>query len=318
MEAVEVPRLLRLSESVRPFTESLGPITLIFMEGPQTRALADYLNEYLTGKPVEQILVPENRWQANMLLLNCVGQVIQRVRSQGKWLFFDFSHGITWLCQLITRAKWTIQFDGEAVPHSADFGAKRKHREPLMTVHFRGSRNSRVTAILTGHPIFYIVPSDKVRHHSEIRLLGPDPLTTANFYDEFPYKLRQNPARTLAAALLDQQTIAGLGNTLKCEILYAMRFAPTLRVSELLASQIDQLAGNIVGLAATASTFAVKGQAFPYRVYDRAGLPCGVCGAEITVDRSAQDNRLTWYCPSCQPIGREATLFGPGEPGAGG
>src|SRR5215470_10037221 len=79
------------------------------MEGPQTRALADQLNELLTGKPVERILVPQNRWQANVLMLNCVGQVIQRVRSHGKWLFFDFSHGVTWLCQLITRSKWTIR-----------------------------------------------------------------------------------------------------------------------------------------------------------------------------------------------------------------
>src|ERR1700744_5201388 len=78
------------------------------MEGPQTRALAEHLNDVITGKLVERILVPEHRWQANMLLLNCVGQVVQRVRSHGKWLFFDFSHGVTWLCQLITKAKWTV------------------------------------------------------------------------------------------------------------------------------------------------------------------------------------------------------------------
>src|SRR3954466_5347249 len=71
------PRLFALSHANTP-------ITLFCMEGPQTRALADHLNELITGKPVEQILVPEHRWQANMLLLNCVGQVIQRVRSHGK------------------------------------------------------------------------------------------------------------------------------------------------------------------------------------------------------------------------------------------
>lgn len=279
------------------------------MEGPQTRALADHLNEHLTGKPVEQILVPENRWQANMLLLNCVGQVIQRVRSHGKWIFLDFSHGITWMCQLITRSKWTIRFASE---QEADTPEK-KRREPLITAHFRSaSRNQRITAILTGHPIFYILPTEKVRGHQEIQALGPDPLTTATFYDEFPYRLRQNPSRTVAAALLDQQTVAGLGNTLKCEILYAMRFAPTLRVAEMLASQIDQLAGSIVGLTATATTFAIRNETFPYRVFDRAGLPCGICGTEITVDRSAQDNHLTWYCPACQPVGREPTLFAPG------
>src|SRR5579862_5935238 len=106
------------------------------MEGPQTRALAEHLNDVVTGKFVERILVPEHRWQANVLLLYCVGQVIQRVRSHGKWLFFDFSHGVTWLCQLITRAKWHVQLDAPNAPPPAH--VKKLKHPPLMTVHFRG------------------------------------------------------------------------------------------------------------------------------------------------------------------------------------
>src|SRR5271169_5105475 len=108
------------------------------MEGPQTRALAEHLNDVITGKLVERILVPENRWQANMLLLNCVGQVIQRVRSHGKFLFFDFSHGITWVCQLITKAKWTIVPSEEAPAYLSDTPSLLKPaRRPLITVSFR-------------------------------------------------------------------------------------------------------------------------------------------------------------------------------------
>src|SRR4051794_27706723 len=183
------------------------------MEGPHTRALAERLNEALTGKPVEQILVPENRWQANVLLLNCVGQVIQRVRSHGKWIFFDFSHGITWLSQLITRAKWTVLTGDRARlagrPSPQPPPAAPRVREPLITVHLRAPQPPAV--VLTGHPIFYILPTDKVRTHPEIKALGPDPLSTSTFYEDFPYRLRQNPGRTVAAALLDQEVIAGLG-----------------------------------------------------------------------------------------------------------
>ena len=105
--------------------------------------------------------------------------------------------------------------------------------------------------------------------------------------------------------------MAGLGNMLKCEILFATRFSPAVRVGTLLSSQVDFLAGTVVGLVATAATCASKGQAFPHRVYDRAGLACGICGTEIVVDRSGQDAHLTWYCPACQPVGREPTLFNP-------
>src|SRR5437764_1149230 len=170
------------------------------MEGPQTRVLADHLNDLLTGRPVSQILVPEHRWQANVLLLNCVGQVIQRVRSHGKWIFFDFSHGTTWLCQLIMRAKWKVHAgpapDVPTAPPS-------RRRTPLMTVHFLAPHDNpqqALRAVLTGHPIFYILPTDKARHHPDIQTLGPDPLASATFFDEFPYRLRQNPNRSVATA----------------------------------------------------------------------------------------------------------------------
>jgi formamidopyrimidine-DNA glycosylase len=285
------------------------------MESPQTRALAEHLNDFLTGKPVEQILVPENRWQANMLLINCVGQVIQRVRSHGKWLFFDFSHGITWLCQLVARARWTLLSREEMAAFEArregDVGVGRgARRRPLITLMLRGA-GAPVVAVLTGHPLFYILPTAKVWSHPEIQSLGPDPLASPGFHDMFPFRLRQTPGRTVAAGLLDQEVVAGIGNMLKCEILFAMRFAPSLKVGDLLASQIDHLSASVVGLVATSATFATRGEPFPRRVFDRAGLPCAVCVADITADRSGQDAHLTWYCPRCQPLGAEPTLFTP-------
>jgi formamidopyrimidine-DNA glycosylase len=293
-----------------------NPYPPSYMEGPHTRALAAHLNDTLTGIPVERILVPEHRWQANMLLLNCVGQVIQRVRSHGKWLFLDFSHGVTWLCQLITRAKWNILSDEQAAAFlaAADTPAdpsSKPPRRPLIALILKPRNAPRIVATLTGRPIFYILPTNKVYSHPEIQTLGPDPISTPTFHDDFPYRLRQNPARTVSAALLDQETIAGLGNMLKCEILFAVRFSPAARVSTLLASQIDRLASSTVALVATATEFATKGHPFPYRVFDKAGVPCSICGNEILADRSGQDAHLTWYCPTCQPLGREPTLFVP-------
>ena len=287
------------------------------MEGPHTRALAEHLNDVVTGKMVERILVPEHRWQANMLLLNCVGQVVQRVRSHGKWLFFDFSHGISWVCQLITKAKWAIvpteaneKYLTPPPPPPTPSRPHKRHRPPLITVCFRAQTSTPpIVAILTGHPAFFILPTEKVWAHPEIRALGPDPIGSPDFHDDFPYRLRQHPTRTVAATLLDQEIVAGLGNALKCEILFATRFSPSAKIGALMASQIDRLASSVVALVATATTFAGKGLPFPYRVYDRAGLLCTVCNTEIAVDRSGQDAHLSWYCPTCQPVGQEPNLF---------
>src|ERR1700743_779713 len=126
----------------------------MYMEGPHTRALAENLNDVITGKLVERILVPEHRWQANVLLLNCVGQVIQRVRSHGKWLFFDFSHGVTWICQLITKAKWSIFPPAEISTYLEEnsIASLKPARRPLIPVTFRTrSAEPPIVAILTGH-----------------------------------------------------------------------------------------------------------------------------------------------------------------------
>ena len=49
------------------------------MDGPQTYVLAAALTRQLCGVPVERLAVPAGRWQANVLLMHCAGQVIQRI-----------------------------------------------------------------------------------------------------------------------------------------------------------------------------------------------------------------------------------------------
>ena len=165
---------------------------------------------------------------------------------------------------------------------------------------------ARAWADLRGAAACELVGSDE--RDARLARLGPDPLRR----DADPARAwrRIHASRApIATLLMDQAVVAGIGNMLKCEILYATRLWPGVKVANLLASQIDFLAGTTVGIVATAATFASKSQPFPYRVYDRAGLPCGICGNEIAVDRGGQDAHLTWYCKVCQTVGKEPTLF---------
>ena len=210
------------------------------MDGPQTHALAAQLSQSLCGRSVERLDLPPNRWQANVLLLNCTGQVLQRIRAHGKWLFIDFSHGVTWACHLLAKSRWQITNETSA-PTSSRRAYSRSTREPLLTVHLRGN----LTARLTGRPLFLILPTDTLHQHPELSTLGPDPLLGPNFADLFAPRLRQAAPRTLASALLDQEILAGLGNALKCELLFELSIAPPTRIATLLASQLDQIAAAI-------------------------------------------------------------------------
>lgn len=269
------------------------------MDGPQTHALATQLNERLSAHQVERLELPEGRWQANVLLLNCTGQVIQQVRARGTWLFFDFSHGVTWACHLLARSSWHLaEASQERPPRPA-------RRTPLLTVHLRGG----VTATLTGRPIFLILPTDTLHQHRELRHMGPDPLTDEAFVSLAAPRLRQAASRTLASALLDQEIVAGVGNAMKCELLYTLRLSPATRIGTLLASQVEHVAESIVPLAQEAYQLARQGKRWRYHVYDRAGEGCPRCRTSIAVDRTGCDGHWSWYCPSCQPLPEEAGLF---------
>lgn len=298
------------------------------MDGPQTYTLAAALTRQLCGVAVERLTVPSGRWQANVLLLHCAGQVIQRISSHGKWLIFDFSHGVSWACCLLAKSRWQIsQTDPKADVSTASPEPKRvAGREPLLVVYLRNGR----TATLRGRPLFLTLPTATLWHHRDLRDLGPDPLVmpelthrpgaafvegSGPFGEVFLPRVRAAATRTLASALLDQSIVAGVGNPLKCEILFTLGLAPATRVGALYATLLGHVAATLEMLLRQSARELLElarsgsGTTSTFRVYDRAGEPCEVCGHAIEVDRSGADGRWSWHCPHCQRQPTTATLF---------
>lgn len=140
--------------------------------------------------------------------------------------------------------------------------------------------------------------------------VGPEPLGR----DFTPELLRGRLAgrRTaLKAALLDQRTLAGLGNIYVDEALWSARLHPTTVAGSLSWQAVVRLHGAIrealtLGIARQGSTLRdyslPNGEAGSmqneFRVYGREGEPCERCGAGIAKTRIA--GRGTWFCPRCQ------------------
>ncbi len=116
----------------------------------------------------------------------------------------------------------------------------------------------------------------------------------------------------LKAALLDQRTLAGMGNIYVDEALWRARLNPLRPASGLDRSELRRLHRGIRaalehGLARQGSTLrdyrlpdgSGGSMQHEFRVYGRGGEPCDRCGAPIAKTRIA--GRGTWYCPTCQP-----------------
>jgi formamidopyrimidine-DNA glycosylase len=117
---------------------------------------------------------------------------------------------------------------------------------------------------------------------------------------------------SLKAALLDQRTLAGMGNIYVDEALWRARLNPLRPAAGLDGAELRRLHRGIraaleQGLARQGST--LRDYRLPdggggsmqdeFRVYGRGGEPCDRCGAEIARTRIA--GRTTWFCPTCQP-----------------
>jgi formamidopyrimidine-DNA glycosylase len=115
----------------------------------------------------------------------------------------------------------------------------------------------------------------------------------------------------LKAALLDQRTVAGLGNIYADEALWRARLHPLRPAGSLDPAEIRALHRSIrraldVGIRRQGATLrdyrtpaGTRGaMQDEFKVYGRAGEPCSRCGATIAKTRAG--GRGTWFCPGCQ------------------
>jgi endonuclease-8 len=165
-----------------------------------------------------------------------------------------------------------------------------------------------LTTVAVGYHLHDValIPTDD--EGSVVGHLGPDllgPPDEPGGWDrvEAVRRLGAHPDQSVAEALLDQRNLAGVGNLYKSEVLFLRGLHPWTPVSK-----VEDLEGLVVlaqklldanrGRWVQATTGSVRRGEEVY-VYQRSGAPCRRCGTLI--QRAAQDDRVTFWCPKCQP-----------------
>jgi formamidopyrimidine-DNA glycosylase len=116
----------------------------------------------------------------------------------------------------------------------------------------------------------------------------------------------------LKAALLDQRTLAGLGNIYVDEALWYARVHPLRPAGSLERDELRRLHRAIrkaleLGIRRQGSTLtdyrlpdgSAGSMQHEFRAYGRTGEPCDRCGTPLSKTKVA--GRGTWFCPTCQP-----------------
>jgi formamidopyrimidine-DNA glycosylase len=131
--------------------------------------------------------------------------------------------------------------------------------------------------------------------------LGPDALDldTAALAEILGRERRQ-----LHPLLRDQRAIAGIGRAWSNEILHHAKLSPYALSTDLSDTEVQRLADAIDAELSRGLELREqgKGNAATYRVHDKLGEPCYVCGTLLA--RVEFEEHTIYYCPTCQTGGR--------------
>lgn len=224
------------------------------------------------------------------------GLLVEGTGTHGKHLLTRIEGGTTLHTHLRMQGSWTVLGMGKRLPRRADYEA----RVLLETDEGR-------TAVALRMPVVELLPTRD--EATIIGHLGPDPLRDDWDPDEAVRRLASAPERPLAAALLDQRNLAGLGNVWVNEACYLRGHSPWTPVGDVDLRRTVDLAAYLIQSSVSHSrpgmvTTGVARKGDEHWVAGRDGEPCRRCGTTIRMVAEVPhdpERRRTWWCPHCQP-----------------
>ena len=224
-----------------------------------------------------------------------VGRLVKRLVRRGKYLLLECDGG-SLIVHLGMSGSLRV-IDPQTPPHEHDhldlvFGGT--------ALRLRDPRRFGVVLWSAGD----------VSRHPLLAKLGVEPLG-GHFSPEFLYRATRGRNVGVKLLLMNASVVVGIGNIYANESLFRAGIHPRTRAGRLSRARCERLVAAVrdtllAALAAGGSSlrdFVHSDGASGYfqqhyYVYDRAALPCRVCGAAIRVARQGQ--RSSFFCATCQ------------------
>ena len=278
-------------------------------ELPEVETVRRGLGRLTTGK---KILAVERRTEKSLPVAKAdidrfvVGSTIVAVRRRAKMLIVDLSSEYSLLIHL--KMTGQIVFRGEE-----NWGAGHPNDSFLGQLPDRSTRV--IFSLSDGNTLFFndqrkfgwikLYPTMSINDLPEITKLGPEPLI-GDPTEEFIRRIRRHPRIAVKAAILDQTTIAGVGNIYADESLWRAQLHPQTKVGQLedddlkkLLTCIQEVMNTSITAGGSTARNYVKADGSKGDYLDKFAAVFR-CGREIVKTKVA--GRGTHYCPYCQQL----------------
>jgi formamidopyrimidine-DNA glycosylase len=261
-------------------------------ELPEVEALRRALDEPVRAFPVEKAgpahVATLKTFDPPLSALE--GRRLAGVRRRGKRLLFPTDDGeLVVLIHLMTAGRLRYLRAGEDGPKTPAFRVRFEQGGQLVLTE-AGAKKRAGVWLLTPEAV-----------ERELEHLGPEAAELGRTGLE---EVLAADSRRLHALLRDQRALTGIGRAWANEILHHARLSPFALSSQLDSDEIERLSEAIQAELARGLELRERGATDKrvYRVHNRLGQPCHVCGTPIA--RVDYEEHTVYYCPSCQTEGR--------------
>lgn len=275
-------------------------------ELPEVEVTRRGVAPYLEGRAVRDVLLRRSglRWPFPAALAQILdGRTLERTGRRGKYLLLHFSHG-TLIIHLGMSGHLRMLAPGIAPQ-------KHDHFDLVVDAAGGGLQVLRLCDPRRfGAVLWHASEDGPLEQHALLRGLGVEPLE-AGFDGALLHRRTRGRSVAVKQALLAGDIVVGVGNIYASESLFRAGINPKTPAGRISLARYEKLAQAVREILAEAivqggSTLrdflSVNGQSGyfqqTYFVYDRAGVPCRVCGAPVRQIKQGQ--RSTFYCVNCQ------------------
>ncbi len=256
-------------------------------EGDTIHYAANRIRPVLAGHVPDELLTPHPRFGRDRWPERLAGRAVTSVDAHGKHLFLRFEGGLTVHSHLRMTGSWRVVGTGQSWPRSPRAAWLAIRRGDRQVLQFNG-------------PVLELMTEGRTRFDQRLAALGPDILAPEFDMGRFLRRLREDdPTRPIGDALLDQRTIAGIGNLWKVEGCFQAGldpWRPTGTVTD------EEVVAVIEATRPRMQRSARDGNQTRFKqIYGKSGEACPRCRTgRIEVRGQWDDNRPTFWCPSCQ------------------
>tara|TARA_B100000686_G_C16733063_1_gene941915 strand:- start:325 stop:1152 length:828 start_codon:yes stop_codon:yes gene_type:complete len=272
-------------------------------ELPEVETIISGLRPHLEGFSIKSIDVRRHDLRFPVprnLSKRILGSEIEAIKRRGKYILVFFENSKVLIIHLGMSGKIILNDLNEK---------ENKHSHVIFTL------NSGKKFMFNDPRRFGMVilsEKNKYLYQSRFKNMGPEPLNPEFNYQSLLFCLAGKKA-PIKNVLLDQRTVAGIGNIYACESLFLAGVSPTKQAGRIKQAKAERLVLSIKTVLKKAidaggssiKNFVKSSGEMGYfqnslAVYGRVGKQCPDCNCRVGIKCIKQSGRSTFYCPKKQ------------------